>query len=334
MKETQAKSVHAPGHKISKATTLRIGLKVLGVLLSALYITNLFAHFWIKDRIAEFALIYYATPLPMLVLAGFVIAAFHFFTKQHQLARLAVVLALICLISWPLQSFSLNWTTHSNDQLKLFFWNIAQKKRTDEVIKLIEREKADIIGIVESGIKRRHRKIWEETFPEYHVEFLRKQMLLLTKGKIIDREEGSISRRGFYHLFKISLDGKLFTVLLIDIKADPPTSRAVVFEQLEKIILPHRQERLIVMGDFNTPLQSVHFERLRKHLDHAFEAGGNGFAETWPSPFPLLTIDHIWVSPFIEVQDCTLKQSSFSDHRAISATVNITENPDLATNPD
>ncbi|MGH7455080.1 MAG: hypothetical protein ACRENG_27240, partial [bacterium] len=66
---------------------------------------------------------------------------------------------------------------------------------------------------------------------------------------------------------------------------------------------------------------SVLFESFRQYLNHAFESGGSGFAETWPIPLPVLAIDHIWVSKKIKVISCNLNWSRLSDHRPVEASI-------------
>jgi hypothetical protein len=71
---------------------------------------------------------------------------------------------------------------------------------------------------------------------------------------------------------------------------------------------------LILVGDFNTPRDSVYFTPLRKKLRNAFEIAGWGWPYTWPMPLPMYALDHTWVSPGI--QDCSyqLRPALCSDH--------------------
>lgn len=144
-------------------------------------------------------------------------------------------------------------------------------------------------------------------------------MALLTKGQILSKESGSLGKRGRFNLLKVALNGKLFHVLLVDIDGDPLRSRAPAFEQLAEMIRSYAYGNLIVMGDFNTPLDSVLFEPFRQYLVHAFESAGMGFSPSWPVPLPVLVIDHIWVSKSLTVVNCNLNWSRYSDHRSVVA---------------
>jgi vancomycin resistance protein VanJ len=148
-------------------------------------------------------------------------------------------------------------------------------------------------------------------------------MALITKGEILSKASGYLGRRGRYHLLEVALNGERFHVLLVDLDGDPLRSRAPAFAPLTKMIASYSNANPIVMGDFNTPLDSILFESFRQYLTHAFESGGHGFYETWPIPLPVLAIDHIWVSKKIKVASCKLNWSRLSDHRSVVANIEL-----------
>jgi len=75
------------------------------------------------------------------------------------------------------------------------------------------------------------------------------------------------------------------------------------------------QEPVVMVGDFNTPHDSVAFHPLRQRMRHAYEVRGRGWPYTWPVPFPVYAIDHTWVSSGIQINDYHLKVARFSDHK-------------------
>jgi endonuclease/exonuclease/phosphatase (EEP) superfamily protein YafD len=206
--------------------------------------------------------------------------------------------------------------------LKLFFWNAAHNKRAGEITGYIQKFNADIIGIVEAGTRtKKTRSVWKNAFPDYNVELLAGEMAFMTTGEILSKKSGFLGRHGRFNLIKVALNGEQFYVVLVDIDGDPLRSRAPAFEPLAKMIRAYSRDNLIVMGDFNTPLDSVLFDSFRQYLTHAFESGGRGFAETWPIPLPVLTIDHIWVNKGARVASCELNWSRLSDHRSVVANI-------------
>jgi len=289
---------------------------------SGLFICCLVLRFFIKDWIGAFAVLYYSTPLPILAIFAFGLGLIWRFSRRMRLARFYFIFALGCLSVWSYESFSLNSHAATPSNMKLFFWNAAHTKRADEIADYIHQFNADLIGIVEAGTKtKKVRSAWKNAFPNYNVELLEGEMALITRGEILSKESGSLGRRGRFNLLEVTLNGERFHVLLVDIDGDPLRSRAPAFASLAKMIRAYSHAKLIVMGDFNTPFDSVLFESFRQELTHAFERGGGGFAETWPVPLPVLAIDHIWVSKNINVANCNLNWSRFSDHRSVVANV-------------
>ena len=290
--------------------------------LSGLFICCLLLRFFVKDWIGAFAVLYYSTPLPILAIFAFGLGLIWRFSRRMRLARFYFIFALGCLSVWSYESFSLNSHAATPSNMKLFFWNAAHTKRADEIADYIHQFNADLIGIVEAGTKtKKVRSAWKNAFPNYNVELLEGEMALITRGEILSKESGSLGRRGRFNLLEVTLNGERFHVLLVDIDGDPLRSRAPAFASLAKMIRAYSHAKLIVMGDFNTPFDSVLFESFRQELTHAFERGGGGFAETWPVPLPVLAIDHIWVSKNINVANCNLNWSRFSDHRSVVANV-------------
>jgi endonuclease/exonuclease/phosphatase family metal-dependent hydrolase len=82
---------------------------------------------------------------------------------------------------------------------------------------------------------------------------------------------------------------------------------------------------VVLMGDFNTPSDSVHFDSLRQGFQNAFETGGNGNAATWPVPLPVLAIDHIWTNRLVRVHSARHAGSVQSDHKAVFAELSFSE---------
>ena len=83
----------------------------------------------------------------------------------------------------------------------------------------------------------------------------------------------------------------------------------------------------ILAGDFNATLDHAEMRRvLDAGYRDAADAVGAGLVATWRSghPFlPPLTIDHVLVGPGIEVREFEVDDLSDSDHRAVTAVVEI-----------
>jgi endonuclease/exonuclease/phosphatase family metal-dependent hydrolase len=148
-------------------------------------------------------------------------------------------------------------------------------------------------------------------------------MLFITSGEASCVESGELGRGGAYNVLTTDLNGNTFTTILVDIDPNPIQSRRQAFAALTKVVQAHLEENLIVMGDFNTPIESFYFDSFRRDLVHSFESCGSGFRATWPVPLPILTIDHLWVGRNVRLSRCQANWSHFSDHRSLTVDVGL-----------
>ena len=103
----------------------------------------------------------------------------------------------------------------------------------------------------------------------------------------------------------------------MDLDANPFRSRAAAFEALSRSLEGERSGPRLVLGDFNTPWESVHFDAFRATMHHAFDRAGSGLSPTWPLPVPLLELDHVWGRE-VRFTSCAHEDLGASDHRAVA----------------
>jgi len=297
---------------------LRRLVSLVRILLTGVFLFCLVTRIFIKDWIAAFAVVYYSVPWPVLVVFAFFMSMIWVWSKRIRLAQLYFGITIGCLAAWFGSSFAVNLGAPTPGSLRVFFWNAAHHKNAADIAHYVHEFDADFIGIDEAGARiKRTKPIWQSVFPGYEVELLGGQMAFLTKGKILSKAAGALGQRGRFNSFRVALHGEQSLVVLVDIDGEPFESRAPAFAPLAEIVRLHCHDHLVVMGDFNTPLDSVLFQSFRQYLTHAFEGGGTGFDVTWPVPLPVLAIDHIWISKSIKVTGCQLSWSRLSDHRAV-----------------
>lgn len=75
----------------------------------------------------------------------------------------------------------------------------------------------------------------------------------------------------------------------------------------------------IVVGDFNTPRESPIFRQHFGGLVNAFSVRGKGFGVTHVSSASSVRIDHVLVTPGIDVRECWLGEAAGSPHRPVVA---------------
>lgn len=283
--------------------------------------TGLVLHYTLRDRFALFAWLFYATPLPIVAVLGLLAAAIGT-GRRRILGTLApAVMAVVCLAAWFSQSWYRNPQGQlQGEQLKVLFWNAARPQGRDVQAALahISRSQADIIGFVESGVhSSKTLRSWQAALPGYTFRRLRGYMLVGVKGSILSSSYSALRQRAWFNLLRVQVRQTTLTLVLVDFRSQPWLSRLPAFQALNQLLSAHYNEPLIVMGDFNTPITSVHFDPWRGHLTHAFESRGQGLIETWPWFIPFLALDHIWVSRSLEVKRCYYGRGS-SDHRSVT----------------
>ncbi|HVJ67010.1 MAG TPA: endonuclease/exonuclease/phosphatase family protein, partial [Caulifigura sp.] len=115
-----------------------------------------------------------------------------------------------------------------------------------------------------------------------------------------------------------------WTVFACDIAANQFYQREPHLRELAKRA-GLRKNPVIIIGDFNTPMDSVHLGLLRNMgLTEAFESAGSGYQPTWPVPCPVLSLDQIWLDPRLQPISCSRHWSWRSDHAAAVAVIRPT----------
>lgn len=94
---------------------------------------------------------------------------------------------------------------------------------------------------------------------------------------------------------------------------------------------------IVVCGDLNSPPLSWVYRRLSAHLRDAQRACPQGRRATWPSRFPFLRIDHLFVSREVKVQSCGVPKDALtrgaSDHLPLIADLQFHTSPRPAPGP-
>jgi endonuclease/exonuclease/phosphatase family metal-dependent hydrolase len=108
-------------------------------------------------------------------------------------------------------------------------------------------------------------------------------------------------------------------VFVVDFDARPGYSRIPGLKLLSDLTEGLKGQPVLIMGDFNTPPDSIGFLPLRKHLRQTFETVGHGYAPTWPFPVPVLQLDQMWVNEELKTGSCHHGNCWASDHRPVVA---------------
>lgn len=305
--------------------TFRGLLFVLASLATLLLIAAVVVRFTIRDGMDGFLMLYFATPWPVIAGASLLCAMYWVRHGARFLAALLTVLSLVSVVLWLQSDWQWRNVPTTHGQLRIVHWNVDRPDwRQVWTFAWLAEQNADIIAIAEREPRQRDMAPrWETAFPGYKQVPQPGELLLLVRGEVLSTENEMLGERSYASTIRVRVRGREVTILQADVNGTPWVSRAKPFGQLMEIVHRHDKEQVILLGDFNTPLDSVDITPLRQELKNAFEAVGSGCAATWPMPVPVLTIDQIWSTSGLHPVRCQNVALWQSDHRAVVAEFNF-----------
>ena len=128
---------------------------------------------------------------------------------------------------------------------------------------------------------------------------------------------------GWYAHCEVPTPSGPFQLVLVDVQGTTKRSRYRPLSELERRLEPLADQPVLIVGDLNTPTDSVFLRPLRQSYRNAFESAGRGYAATWPVPLPLLALDQAWFNAGLQASRCELDGSWVSDHRAVVVDVTV-----------
>ncbi len=297
--------------------------------ISTLVVLGLVIRLTIKDYIVGLSTVYYATPLGLLALGSLACACLCYCLKENRIRTRAWLILFAIVGVWWNQSL---WYKHAIDEqlvkepgtIKLLFWNVARKPNLAPAANYIRKIDADIVGVVEVvGSGPYWKAFWQKQLPEYDVTILGGGMYLLTKGTSGETIPHALTMDSHCRELTITLGKQTLTCIVADIESSIYKLRDIPLTKLKDVMDTPRQHPLIVMGDFNTPTDSLYLKSYRENFRSLFEEVGNGYAATWPVFLPVLTLDQIWVDQRVQPVSCEHGFSTASDHRPVIATIRL-----------
>lgn len=286
-------------------------LAVSGPVLAVAWIVG-----WLgKDR-SIFTIWFYFIPAPvaaaglvalLVALRGKGWPAARWFTK----AALGLMLLKILLVDCA-------WNRAATDHgatMRVVHWNAERGSRgVEKQFASLAGERADICVYSESPRKGDLRSLAQlQLGMPYLVDAA--GMTLMSKYPCTPAETIELSNaRGW--VSRIATPQGPLDLVIVDIISHPLIDRFVPVQELTTWLDRHGTNvPVLVLGDFNTPRDSLSFERLRRRLRHGYEVAGSGWPYTWPVPLPVFAIDHAWFSPGVTMQRYRLRSTLLSDHR-------------------
>ena len=212
----------------------------------------------------------------------------------------------------------------TND-IKIVFWNTAhlslglpnyaRRLRAIDapLIALVEADSAGTIVL----------QNWARELPEYNVVSAHFGGLIAFRGTLHRQQSHQLHVGSWCDQFDLTIQNQSFTLLLVDVSSQLSQSRRQPLQKLGRLVKQLNDRPILIVGDFNTPDDSIWFDDLRQDCRNVFREFGNGFAPTWPVPLPVLALDQVWANRLIVPSTCSPLTTIVSDHRAIVTTFSV-----------
>ena len=306
----------------------RILSQQLCFLLAIIWINGVVIRMTVRDSNDLLAPLFYATPWP--VLAVLTLVFLRYFWRQPVAVFSIIFVAHMLGAAWIMEDWHTPQLSREPADLRVLQWNVARPIRwRPEIVSQVRNSNADVVAIsepipVSDGGKlieriRAAEKDWRAAFPDYSFELRGEDFLCLIRGEVLNRRLGILFSGSRYALYDVRVKERAMRILQVDIDARPIHPRRKAFAALVEIVGTLSDQPLILIGDFNTPRESVHLEPLQKNLQHAWLTAGAGCAETWPSFLPVLSLDQIWCGYGLSAVRCQHGVTFRSDHRPVLA---------------
>lgn len=285
-----------------------------------LLLAGLAVRLTVRDDLDAVAFLFYATPLPVLAALCAICLAHWWSRRVPRWILLPMLLALVTF--WVMRDFRGGAPSGHPATFRIAYWNVARpERRLDSILAQSSLMDADFFVFGEHRPNARTPARWQEHFAGKFVMPLTRELLLVAPEQVKLIDGGSLGGAGGCQICRVVIQGREAFLLMVDFTATFHKTRRPAFDRLFQIVDAYAEKPLLVIGDFNTPSDSAHFDRLRSRLTSAFEHAGSGYGSTWPMPLPVLRLDHIWMNKHLRALRCEHRTSLYSDHRAVVADI-------------
>ncbi len=301
-------------------------LVLSGRLLAFVVAAGVILRLSVGDGMPLVAPLFYALPLPVLAVLALLRTGCSRLLKQRRTTAVWVPVT-IAVVIWCLAATVRRHEPQSAEEpIRIVCWNVACGGGgwNGQIAQTIRREQPDIVGLIEAGgAPEERQRFCDVHFPDYEAVPMVRGLLCLIRGTAGQGRVIPLANGGRAGTVSVQINGREWTVVLVDINSHPHRFRATPLAALAELVEGMSEGPVVVLGDFNTPSDSVHFEPLRVHHTEAFNAAGRGYAATWPIPLPVLSLDQIWTNGRLRPLRCEHRWTAQSDHRPVVADVAI-----------
>lgn len=297
-----------------------------GLAAGLISLSGLLVRLTIRDAFPPFSTLYYATPLPLLT-AGF---AAWTLRRRNGTGRKILGLITLILAVWTVGTHWHRQTPRgvAGKSVKVLFWNTGRGtfSSSPAIAAEITQAGADIVVLVEAVPWKEPdaiRQFWREACPQYQPSILGGGIVMLSRFPSGETQTADLPLKSITRQVEVDCEGHPLTLLICDLGSNPLRSRQPVLTQVAEAAERLADRPTLVLGDFNTPLDSLHFAPLRKSYRNVFEDAGSGYLATWPMPVPVLSLDQMWINDHVKPGACHHLWTVRSDHRPVLAELGL-----------
>jgi endonuclease/exonuclease/phosphatase (EEP) superfamily protein YafD len=279
------------------------------------YAFLLIVHFALKDYLYPISVIFYAFPLPILILIGIGLCVIY-----RKYKRILIGILLLCtllIFNWFKNYYFINKPLLKERASSILFWNVAKNKQfpLDIIIEKINAYEPNIVGLVEATyMTDTHKNELASKFPNYEFQILNGNMFIGIKGKINDVSFNSTEKSHKFNNINATINKKNVSILLVDVYASPFINKKQPLKTIKDYATNNNAS--FIIGDFNTPYESVIFEGFYENFQN-FHKYSDGFTATWPYSIPLIELDQIFISNSMQVSSLKKFNYVVSDHQLL-----------------
>ena len=303
-------------------------------LLGLAVIIGLLLQLTVRDGISWLAAVYYALPVPLIVAFSLALSIWWKIRKKRCWCLGFLILACFLFVLWCSRNrpSAANTGSAAAEIITVGFWNAARTEHPIEpLVEWLEESNLDILAMVEAPpLSAASEREYRRTFPGWQVRSLRGGRVIFWRGGNDEHtwhQWETLPNRSSVSSSPCRLsvgEGKDIRLVVADVGPNPFYPRGEILDSvLERA---GSDASTIVVGDFNTPVESVHFDKWREHFSHGATEGGIGYRETWPWFAPVLCIDHLWFSKDFSVRSARRKNFLCSDHSMVIVEVGFDPN--------
>lgn len=156
----------------------------------------------IRDRFPVSALLFNATPWPLMAAAAALLAGYWLWRKRRLPGLVHAILALVALVAWIASSWRLHPRPAERGDLRVVLWNVSRPERgLPAIARWLRAQDADIIALAEGHCRGKSSLArWQRELPGYEAVELHAEMTCLIRGKVFSREVNPRSAKLRYAL--------------------------------------------------------------------------------------------------------------------------------------